>query len=97
VGDIGGFRLLTSLTGRGAGDSAGETFDMLIEPFEDIWAGWQDQLVVHKLKYMRAKSRTGVKVELVMVRGRKYDPSESVRLGVGGMKSVDNIPTYLSW
>ena len=46
---------------------------------------------------MRARSRTGVEVESVMVRDRKYDPSESVRLKVGGMKIADNMPTYLSW
>ena len=42
---------------------------------------------------MSMRLRTGVKVESVMVRGRKYDPSESVGLGVGGMKSADNMPT----
>jgi hypothetical protein len=39
-GDIGGSRLLTGLTGRGMWFLAGETFDRLIDPFEDIWAGW---------------------------------------------------------
>ena len=46
---------------------------------------------------MRARSRTGVEVESVIVRGRKYDPSESVGLGVGGMKNADDMPTYLLW
>jgi hypothetical protein len=36
VGNIGGFRLLTGLIGRGAGDLAGEAFDILIEVLEDI-------------------------------------------------------------
>ena len=40
LGDIGGSGLLTGLTGRGMGFSAGETFDRLIEAFEDIWACW---------------------------------------------------------
>ena len=44
---------------------------------------------------MRARSRTGAKVELVTVRGRKYDPSELVGLEVGGMKIADDMPTYL--
>ena len=38
LGDIGGSGLLTSLTRRGMGFSAGETFDRLIDAFEDIWA-----------------------------------------------------------
>jgi hypothetical protein len=46
---------------------------------------------------MRARLRTGVEVESVMVRGRKYDPLELVGLGVGGVKIVDDMPTYLSW
>ena len=45
---------------------------------------------------MRARLRTGIEVESVTVRGRKYDPSELVGLGVGGMKMADDIPTYLS-
>jgi hypothetical protein len=39
LGDIGGSGLLTSLIRRGTGFLAGETFDRLIEAFEDIWAG----------------------------------------------------------
>jgi hypothetical protein len=46
---------------------------------------------------MSMRLRTGVEAELVTVRGRKYDPSESVGLGVGGMKSANDMPTYLSW
>ena len=40
LGDIGGSGLLTSLTGRGIWFSAGETFDKLMEAFEDIRMGW---------------------------------------------------------
>ena len=50
LGDIGGSGLLTGLTGRGMGFLAGKVFDMLIEAFEDIWVGWQDQLDVCKPK-----------------------------------------------
>ena len=50
VGNIGGSGLLTSLTGRDAGDSAGKVFDILIDPFEDIWTGWQDWLDACKPK-----------------------------------------------
>jgi hypothetical protein len=46
---------------------------------------------------MRVRSRTGVEAELVIVTGKKYDSVESVRLGVGGMKMVDDMLTYLSW
>ena len=46
---------------------------------------------------MRARSRTGVDVESVMTTGKKYDSSESVGLGVGGMKMAGAMPTYLSW
>ena len=46
---------------------------------------------------MSTRPRTGAEVELVTVRGRKYEPSELVGLGVGGMKNVDDMLTYLSW
>jgi hypothetical protein len=39
-GDIGGSRLLTSLTGRGMRFLVSEAFERLIEPFEDIGVGW---------------------------------------------------------
>ena len=38
----------------------------------------------------------GAEAESVMTMGKKYDSSESVGLGVGGMKIVDDMPTYLS-
>ena len=47
--------------------------------------GWRDWLDVHKLKYMRVRSRTGADVGSVMVTGKKYDPAKSVGLGVGGV------------
>jgi hypothetical protein len=77
--------------------SAGKAFERLIEPFEDIGAGWQDWLNARKLKYMRARLRTGADVGSVMVTGKKYDSAESVGLGVGGMKMAWAMPTYLSW
>ena len=40
LGDIGGSGLLTSLVRRGMEFLAGETFDRLIEAFDDIWVGW---------------------------------------------------------
>jgi hypothetical protein len=46
---------------------------------------------------MRARLRTGAEAESVMVMGKKYDLVESAGLGVGGMKMVDDMPTYLSW
>ena len=76
---------------------AGEAFDRLIEAFEDIWTGRRDWLDARKLKYMRARSRTGADVGSVMVTGKKYDSAESVRLGVRGMKMAGAMPTYLSW
>ena len=97
LGDIGGFRLSTGLTRRGMQFLVGEAFDRLIEAFEDIGAGWQDQLDACKLKYMRARSRTGADVGSVMVMGKKYDSAESVGLGVGGMKMAGAMLTYLSW
>ena len=36
VGNIGGSRLLTGLTGSGVGDSVGEMLDILMEVLEDI-------------------------------------------------------------
>ena len=96
-GDIGGSRLSIGLTGRGMWFSVGEAFGRLIEAFEDIWAGWQDQLDAHKLKYMSVRSRTGVEAESVTVRGMKYNPLELVGLGVGDIKNVNNMPTYLLW
>jgi hypothetical protein len=53
-------------------------------------------LDAHKLKYMRARSRTGADVGSVTVMGKKYDSAKSVGLGVGGMKMVGAMPTYLS-
>ena len=50
LGDIGGSRLLTGLTGRKTQFSVDETFDGLIEVFEDIWIGGQDWLDAYKLK-----------------------------------------------
>ena len=97
LGDIGGSRLSTSLTGRGTRFSAGEAFERLIEPFEDIWVGWQDWLDARKLKYMRARLRTGADMGSAMVTGKKYDSAKSVGLGVGGMKMAGAMPTYLSW
>ena len=46
---------------------------------------------------MRVRSRTRVEMESVIVMGKKYDSVESVGLGVGGMKILDDMPTYLSW
>ena len=40
LGNIGGSRLSTGLTGRGMGFSVNETFDGLIDAFEDIWVCW---------------------------------------------------------
>ena len=57
----------------------------------------QDRLDACKLKYMRARSRTGVDVGSVMVMGKKYDSAELVGLGVGGMKMAGAMLTYLSW
>ena len=75
----------------------GEAFDRLIDPFEDIWVGWQDRLDAHKLKYIRVRSRTGADAGSVMVTGKKYDSAELVGLGVGGMKMAGAMLTYLSW
>ena len=75
----------------------GKTFERLIEPFEDIWAGQRDWVDAHKLKYMRVRLRTGVDVGSVMVTGKKYNSAELVGLGVGGMKMAGAMPTYLSW
>ena len=83
-GDIGGSGLSTGLIRRGTQFLVGEAFDRLIDLFEDIWAGWQDWLDARKLKYMRARLRTGVDVGSVTVRGKKYNSAELVGLGVGG-------------
>ena len=96
-GNIGGFGLLTSLTGRGTRFLAGKAFDRLIEAFNDIWMGWQDWLDARKLKYMSARSRTGADAGSVMLTGKKYNSAESVGLGVGGMKMARAMPTYLLW
>ena len=96
-GDIGGSGLSTGLAGRGMWFSVGEAFDRLIDLFEDIWAGQQDWLDACKLKYMRARLRTGADVRSVTVTGKKYDSAESVGLGVGGMKMAGAMPTYLLW
>ena len=50
LGDIGGSGLSTRRTGRGMRFSVGKALERLIEPFEDIWAGWRDRLDAHKLK-----------------------------------------------
>ena len=50
-----------------------------------------------KLKYMRARLRTGADVGSVTVTGKKYDSAESVGLGVGGIKMAGVMLTYLSW
>jgi hypothetical protein len=97
LGDIGGSGLLTGLTRRGRQFSAGEAFERLIEPFEDIRVDRRDWLDACKLKYMRARSRTGADVVSVMVTGKKYNSAESVGLGVGGMKMAGAMLTYLSW
>ena len=39
LGDIGGSGLSTGLTGRETWFSMDETFDGLVEAFEDIWVG----------------------------------------------------------
>jgi hypothetical protein len=96
-GNIGGSRLLTSLIGRGTWFLVGEAFDRLIDPFEDIWVGWQDWLDACKLKYMRARLRTGADVGSVTVMGKKYNSAKLVGLGVGGIKMAGAIPTYLLW
>ena len=96
LGDIGGFGLSTGLTRRGVWFSAGKAFDRLIEVFNDIWSGWRDWLDARKLKYMRARLRTGADVGSVTVTGKKYNSAESVGLGVGGMKMAGAMPTYLS-
>ena len=77
--------------------STGEVLEGLIEPFEDIWACWRNWADARKPKYMRARSRTGGDVGSVVVMGKKYDSTESVRLGLGGMKRAGAMPTYLSW
>ena len=46
---------------------------------------------------MKARLRTGGHVGLAVVMGKEYDSSESVGLGVGGMKMAGAMPTYLSW
>ena len=46
---------------------------------------------------MRVRSRTRGYVGSVMVMGKEYDSSESVRLGFGGMKMAGAMPTYLLW
>ena len=76
--------------------SAGKVFERLIDVFEDIWVGRQDWLDARKLKYTRARSRTGTDAGSVMVMGKKYNSAKSVRLGVGGVKMAWAMPTYLS-
>ena len=51
----------------------------------------------HKLKYMRARLRTGVDVGSVTVTRKKYNSAKSVGLGVGGMKMAEAMLTYLLW
>ena len=46
---------------------------------------------------MRARSRTGGHVGSAVVMGKEYDSSESVRLGLRGIKMAEAMPTYLSW
>ena len=46
---------------------------------------------------MKVRSRTGRYVGSAVVMGKEYDSSESVGLGVGGMKMAGAMPTYLSW
>ena len=50
-----------------------------------------------KLKYMRARLRTGAVAGSVTVMGKKYDSAKLVGLGVGGMKMAGAMLTYLSW
>ena len=50
-----------------------------------------------KLKYMRARLRTGADAGSVMAMGKKYNSAESVGLGVGGMKMAGAMLTYLLW
>ena len=50
LGDIGGSGLSTRRTGRGTWFSAGEALERLIELFEDILMGGQDQVYARKSK-----------------------------------------------
>ena len=75
----------------------GEALERLIELFEDIWSGGQDQAYARKSKYMRARSRTGADVMSAVVMGKEYDSFELVGLWVGGIKMARAMPTYLSW
>ena len=98
LGNIGGSGLSTGLIGRGQWSSAGETFERLIELFEDIGRrGRRDRAYACKSKYMRVRSRTGVDVGSAAMMGKEYDSSKSVGLGVGGMKMAGAMPTYLLW
>src|SRR6267142_5994226 len=79
--------------GRGAEDSAGETFDRLIDPADDIGAGrgyGRDRCD----RYMcRRSSSGGWSVELVHICGVKYESSDDVELGGLGIKGGDSMPT----
>ena len=46
---------------------------------------------------MKARLRTEGYVGSAVVMGKEYNSSESVGLGVGGMKMAGVMPTYLLW
>src|SRR6266850_6386622 len=94
LGDIaGGTGVAGRGIGRGAEDSAGETFDRLIDPADDIWTGrgyGRDRCD----RYMRRRSSSGGwSMELVHICGVKYESLDDVELGGLGMKGGDSMPT----
>src|SRR6267142_775606 len=87
LGDIaGGTGVAGRGIGRGAKDSAGDTFDRLIDVADDIGTGrgyGRDRCD----RYTRCRSSSGGwSVELVHICGAKYESLDDVELGGLGMK-----------
>src|SRR6266850_6157709 len=94
LGDIaGGSGVAGRGIGRGAKDSAGDMFDRLIDPFDDMWTGWGygrdrcDRYMVHR------SSSGGRSVVSVWICGAKYKSLDDVELGGLGIKGGDSMPT----
>lgn len=93
-GDIAGAaRVARQGIGSRLADSAGETFDRLIEVFEDIGVHWGYGQDLCEQKMCHRSSSGGGKVVSVQTWGVKYDLSDDVDLGGLGMKGGDSMPT----
>src|SRR6266850_4368451 len=94
LGDIAGeARVARRGIGRGAEDSAGDTFDRLIDLLDDMRTGRGygqdccDRYMVHR------SSSGGRGVVSVQICGAKYKSLDDVELGGLGIKGGDSMPT----